>query len=1208
MKKVLLSFFACTLSMLSFFSYAQESTAMPKDTANYPYWIQMMQDPDADFYQTVRAFNIYWEGREITRGCGYKPFKRWEHLMRSRISADGKLPEAGREVKAYRKMLQTATSKRLTGAWEPLGPFTVPSGYNGYRGLGRINAIEFHPTDPEIIYIGAPSGGLWVSYDEGANWQVLTDHLPTLGVSSILVNTENPNTILIGTGDRDAGDAPGLGVWRSNDGGNTWEETNEGLGNYTVGRMIQDPNDANNILIATSNGIYRSTNGGNTWEQVEIGNFKEIIYKPGDTQIVYASKSGQFWRSEDGGLNFSRVTSGIQTGDRAVIGVSAADPEVVYFLLCDGNAFQGIYRSSDSGLNFEVRSNEPNIMAWDCDGGSGGQAWYDLDIAVDPTDSDVIYGGGVNNFKSTNGGLTWQINSHWYGGCGVPSVHADLHVMEYSPLTGKLFAGNDGGVYWTSNGGTDWTEVSNGLVISQAYKIGQSATNPNYVANGYQDNGSSNYVGNNWINVGGGDGMECAYDPTNEEYSYSTIYYGAIDRARNHNYQGQIAGEGVNGITESGNWVTPFFIDYLDGNIMFIGYRNVWRSTNIKAGSTSQVSWTKISDMSNANMDKLVQCRANTNIIYAASESRLYRTENCKDNTVNWDNITTSLPTSNTITAVETSYTDDNVVYIAQQTRIFKSSDKGNTWEEMTFNLADLNINTIALYKNGNEALYLGTDAGVYYKDNSMNEWFLYNTGMPASARVTEIEIFYDPTNSENDLLRAGTYGRGLWSAPPMVGTLEANFEASEIAISAGCKVDFTDLTFGVPSSWEWSFEGGEPATSTEENPSGITYNTAGTYSVTLTVTNALGTNTLEKEDYIVVAQGSAPIAEFTGDNLFGCEGLVTTFSDLSEFCPLTWEWSFVPSSVTFLEGTNMNSINPVVQFNEATNYDVTLTVTNSVGTNSITKENYIVASGHSIPYTPEIYANMFSDEWNVINPDGERTWDVVEVMGEPTLRMQLYNYSSPRTRDYAISPVFSLLNANNASLSFKYAYTQRVPLIDSLIISISEDCGETWERIYANGPDQNGIFETSEPTNNNFVPTTEGDWCGLGYGAPCPVIDITPWVGKSSLRLQFETFNFYGNNLYIKDITISESVGIQQNSNENISISPNPAKEYLRVETSNKTQSLLKLLDVSGRTVIQQEFSDGRIDLNVKEVPAGVYTVSIETFDNKIYHKVIIQ
>lgn len=1206
MRKLLLTFCVCVFCTIPFLGYSQSSA--PSDTANFPYWIKMMQDPNADFNQTVRAFEIYWEGREITRGCGFKPFKRWEHLMRSRITPDGKVPVAGREVKAYRKMLETATDRRLVGTWEPLGPFTVPSGYNGYRGLGRINAIEFHPTNSQIIYIGAPSGGLWVSYDEGANWQVLTDHLPTLGVSSILVNTENPNTILIGTGDRDASDAPGLGVWRSEDGGITWAESNEVLGNCTVGRMIQDPNNANYILAATSNGIFRSTDGGHSWTLSESGNFKEIIYKPGNNQIVYASKNGQFWRSEDGGVNFSRISSGMQGGERGVIGVSPANPEIVYFLLCTSDAYQGIYRSTDSGLNFEVRSNEPNIMSWDCDGGSGGQAWYDLDIAVDPTNADIVYGGGVNNFKSTDGGLTWQINSHWYGGCNVPSVHADLHVMEYSPLTGKLYAGNDGGVYWTSNGGTNWTEISNGLVISQAYKIGQSATNANYVANGYQDNGSSNYIGNNWINVGGGDGMECAYDPTDDSYSYSTIYYGVIDRSKNHNYQGQIAGEGVNGITESGNWVTPFFIDYLDGNIMFIGYRNIWRSTNIKAGSTSQVSWTKISNLSGSNMDKLVQSRANTNIIYAASGSRLYLTENCKDNEVNWQDITSLLPTSNTITAIETSYTDENVVYIAQQTRIFKSSDKGNTWEEITFNMADLNINSVALYKNGNEAIYLGTDAGVYYKDYSMDQWFLYNSGMPASARITEIEIFYDPANPENDLLRAGTYGRGLWSASPMMGALEANFEASETSITEGCKVNFSDLTFGVPSQWEWTFEGGTPSTSTEENPTNITYNTEGSYNVSLTVTNPMGTSSIEKEDYITVASGTAPIAEFSADNTYGCAGLIATFSDLSEYCPNLWEWSFLPTSVTFLEGTDSHSQNPVVQFNEATNYDVTLDVSNNSGTNSITKENFIIASGHAFPYSPVIYEDMFSDEWTIINPDGERTWDVVEVMGVPTLKMQLYNYSSPRTRDYAITPVFSLLNAENANLTFKYAYSQRIPLIDSLIISISEDCGETWERIYANGPDQNGIFETSEPTNASFVPNSEEDWCGLGYGAPCPVIDITPWIGKANLQLQFETYNLYGNNLYIKDIVISGNVGYQQNTNQNILISPNPAKDFLRIETNNKTQSMLKLLDVNGRVLLQQEFSDGRIELNVKDIPTGVYTVSIETSDSKIHHKVVIQ
>ncbi len=248
----------------------------------------MMQDPNANFFQTVNAFETYWENREITKGSGYKPFKRWESMMRQRVSPTGERPAPDRELKALRAFKAQSTTRDLAGEWTALGPFEVPSGYNGYRGLGRINAIGFHPEDENHIYIGAPGWRFVGSEDHGASWEVLTDHLPTLGVSAIIVNYDNPDQILIGTGDRDAGDAPGLGVWRSDDGGLSWSPSNDGMGNATVGRLIQHPDNSDIILAATSDGIFKSENAGISWTETQSGNFKEIVFKPGEPEVVYA--------------------------------------------------------------------------------------------------------------------------------------------------------------------------------------------------------------------------------------------------------------------------------------------------------------------------------------------------------------------------------------------------------------------------------------------------------------------------------------------------------------------------------------------------------------------------------------------------------------------------------------------------------------------------------------------------------------------------------------------------------------------------------------------------------------------------------------------------------------------------------------------------------------------------------------------------------
>ncbi|MEI8006925.1 MAG: hypothetical protein WCI48_12020, partial [Bacteroidota bacterium] len=194
------------------------------DTADYPYWVSMMQDPSQNFFKTQRAFYTYWKDRPITKGCGWKVFKRWEYMMQSRINPDGSLPAPDATMNAYAAYKATKTpQKSQVGNWISLGPSVIPSpGPAGYEGLGRINNIGYHPTDPNTFYIGAPSGGFWYTTDGGVNWATSTDTLPTLGVSAIVVDYSNPGTIFIGTGDRDAGDAPGMGVYKSTDAGLTW--------------------------------------------------------------------------------------------------------------------------------------------------------------------------------------------------------------------------------------------------------------------------------------------------------------------------------------------------------------------------------------------------------------------------------------------------------------------------------------------------------------------------------------------------------------------------------------------------------------------------------------------------------------------------------------------------------------------------------------------------------------------------------------------------------------------------------------------------------------------------------------------------------------------------------------------------------------------------------------------------------------------------
>ena len=881
------------------------------DTANYPYWISMMQDPSVNFFKVQRAFNLYWENRPITKGCGYKVFKRWEYMTQARILPNGDRPAADAVMKAYDAY--ELKNRSTTGGWVSMGPAVIPApGPAGYEGLGRINTVGWHPTDPNKIYIGAPSGGFWKSADGGSTWVTTTDSLPTLGVSAIVVDWSNPSKILIGTGDRDAGDAPGLGVYKSLDGGVTWSASKTGMGDRTVGRIIQHPSNSQIFLAATSNGVYRSTDGGANWTQSKSGNFKDICFKPNDPNIVYAAYNSDFWRSADNGITFIQITSGLTSGQRGAIAVSANNPNYVYFLQSNNSSgYKGLYRSTDAGLNFTARSTTPNIMDWSCDGsGTGGQGWYDLAIAADPNNAEIVYVGGVNVFKSTNGGTSWTINSHWYGGCGVPAVHADCHFLGFNPADGKLYAGNDGGIYYTANGGSSWTDRTVGITIGQIYKLGQSQTVKQQVINGFQDNGTYTHFPTGWEATGGGDGMECAVDYQNASYMYYTIYYGDIFRIFNNSSDVQIAGNGVNGINESGAWVTPFILGENDPKFMFAGYKNIWRCTDVKA---SGITWTKISNnlggSNTNNLSVLEQSPANTGILYAVRyDGKLFRSDNCLAATPTWVDLTANLPASGTPSDIEAHPTDQNTVYMTMGTQVYKSIDKGLNWTNITGTLPGVYKSSIAYYKNAPEGLYVGTDAGVYYKDQNTTGWISFSAGLPLNAEITELDIFYDNDSISQDAIRASSYGRGLWGSD-MYNPYQAEFTADSTTICQGLNVDFTDLSTATPTSWSWSFPGGSPSSSTLQNPQDIVYNTPGNFTVSLTAMYGSLPVTVTKNNYITVNPATGTPGKPAGDTLL-CENNSNTLYTIQPVTGATsYTWVLTPVTAGSLTGTDTSVV-----------------------------------------------------------------------------------------------------------------------------------------------------------------------------------------------------------------------------------------------------------------------------------------------------------
>jgi len=843
-----------------------------KDTSNYPYWVDMMQDESVSFYQTQRAFETYWKGRTRSKGDGYNAFKRWEWYMETEVLPNGKYRNSDiihTEVMKFRNnytyQMAPASSGRVVqkGTWESLGPIKQPVASSGQpNGMGRVNAIGVHPTDDKIIFAGSPNGGIWRSYDKGATWASNTDTNFSMQISSIVIDAKDPKIVYAGTGDRDAGARSPKGVMKSTDSGIHWVSSNSGMGNKVVGKLIQNPNKPDTLVAATSGGIYRSLNAGSSWTRTSgTGNYKDVVSQPGNFQILYATSSGKYYRSADGGATWTALYIP-KSGNRIAIGVSAADPSYVYLVQTTQRAFAGLMLSKDSGQTFVLKSTTPNIMDWSTTGsGSSGQAWYDLDITVNPKNEKQIFVGGVNIFRSNDEGVTWRINAHWTGSGGAPAVHADHHVMEWSADGNTLYDGNDGGISYTKNSGLNWINIGSGLAISEVYKIGQHTFNENRVICGYQDNGTAIYRGKgNWATEIGGDGMECAFDPENSSYVYGSLYYGAIRRSNNggSNRFQSITG----GISEQGAWVTPYTLNEGSSQIMYVGMTSyIWRTLNARAGS---VQWSNISSSVSTNggaWSVLESSPANPNVLYAVrSGKKLFRTDNANATTPTWTDLTNQLPSGNSPSDVEAHPWNQNIVYITSGSKAHMSINKGASWIDISKNLPSTTKRALAFDKYSKGGLYVGGTPNVYYIDSSMTNWVEYSDGLPGDVSVTELEMFYDTLNPTNSQLRAGTYGRGLWSVPHY-GINDRKPMAIILGDSGFVCTNNTFKLFGDSScngdnySWNiypnsgFSYQGG---TNSSSDNIELQIQKSGIYSVELIVSNYYGNDTIFWDHKIV--------------------------------------------------------------------------------------------------------------------------------------------------------------------------------------------------------------------------------------------------------------------------------------------------------------------------------------------------------------------
>lgn len=810
-----------------------------------------------NFFDRQAAFSNYWQKRNIRNAKGWKQFKRWEHFMEARIPENGSFPKL-QLWKEYQQNSKRNEAQSI-GNWSFLGPDDTPMwlGYTQKFGSGRINCIAFHPENEKIMWAGSPSGGIWKTTDAGESWHTTTDHLPSIGVSDIAVHPENPDILYIATGDGDAYDTYTAGIMISEDGGKTWKTTGlsyDVVSRITIRRLFINPQEPDILLAATSSGIFRSDDAAKTWHKTASGHFIDIEAKPGSPEIIYASTYGYgaaIYKSDNGGKSFRKTSdSYISTfTERIELAVTEAKPDIVCAVSSSSfnSGFRGFYKSNDSGETWEQLSDKdtPNLLGINADGSDkGGQGWYDLSLAISPLNEDVIYVGGINIWRSADGGETWQIDAHYWGDGDASLVHADHHDLLYSPHTFELFSGNDGGVYYksTSDG---WTDISDGLQILQVYRIGTYSSDIPFVMSGTQDNGTMRLKNNVWNAVLGGDGMECIVDYENPQVIYSELYYGDIRKSTN-------GGETFTVIKPKealdGDWITPFIMHPASHNALFAGYEAVYKTTD-GGGSWQKISpdvTTLFSDYS-LRITALCISPSMPSVMYAATPHNIFRTEN----QMTWKEIGKELP-SQEITYLAVAPNNPDELYVtfsgfSETNKVYRTTDGGQTWTNFSEGLPNLPVNCIVCEKGEAKQLFVGTDLGVYYRDENSDTWIAFNNGLP-NVIVNELEIIY---GDDMNRLFAATFGRGLWQTPLPP---KADFTAEETEICVGREIVFTDNSYYDVENHIWNFgDGAVPQTAEGQGPHRVKYEISGKKNISLTVTKNGKSNKELKREYIHV-------------------------------------------------------------------------------------------------------------------------------------------------------------------------------------------------------------------------------------------------------------------------------------------------------------------------------------------------------------------
>lgn len=683
---------------------------------------------------------------------------------------------------------------------------------------GRIADIAIHPSQPSTWYVAAGSGNLWKTTNRGITWEAVFDHEASYSIGEVAIDPSQPATVWVGTGENVSGRHVGWGdgVYRSLDGGSTWE--NMGLKKSEhIGKILIHPDNSNLIYVAAEGplwngggdrGVYRSTDGGESWTQVlsidENTGVTDLEFDPSDPETIYAAayqRRRKTWsllaggphsgiyKSTDGGSSWRKLTTGLPSGDIGKIGlaVTPADPDRVYATIEADDREKGLYRSFNKGESWTKGSSYIS-------GGTGPHYYQELEAS--PEDPDLIYQMDVFLHVSRDAGQTFD-----YLETG-RAKHSDNHAMWIDPTDGQhLIAGTDGGLYESFDEGIHWRQFPN-LPISQFYKLGLDNAEPFYnILGGAQDLGTllgpsrtlhtEGIRNQDWSVPLGADGYNSLFDPEDPNIGYMEYQQGVLFRVdlttkETTSIQPQ---PGPDDAPERWNWDSPLLISPHDHNRLYFGSQRVWMSedrgnswTAISEDLTTNTNryeletldrvWSIDALYDNGAMSKYATLTSITEspgaegVLYTGSDDGLISVS--ENGGKNWRPAASlpGVPARSFINDLEASLHEKNTVFAVADAHklgdyrplVFMSSDRGMSWTSISGDLPEGTI-VWAIKQDPEVAdlLFIGTEYGLYTSLNGGQNWIRLSGGVPT---ISFRDLALHPR--DHDLVGA-SFGRGFY-------------------------------------------------------------------------------------------------------------------------------------------------------------------------------------------------------------------------------------------------------------------------------------------------------------------------------------------------------------------------------------------------------------------------------------------------------------